>query len=220
MFYIIDYSNFCYIFYLFFSPSLSHDNNIRISLSPPPPQESCGPERVQYLRCLVAGLFTNIAMRQPSASRGGGRGCYRTLIGGRETLVHPSSTLWRRNPPAKCVVYTELLSTSKDVSWISRPVRRCWMLTLICENYIVLLSYFFASNFCSCVFCSNHGVFRSGCRTGRSWCFGLDLSRFFGQISWKWHVMWSSPLVCVPVYVDSLGVRLHEEDADLLACER
>lgn len=36
----------------------------------------------------------------------------------REAQIHPSSTLWRRNPPAKCVVYTELLSTSRDVSWM------------------------------------------------------------------------------------------------------
>lgn len=34
----------------------------------------------------------------------------------REAQIHPSSSLWRRNPPAKCVVYTELLSTSRDVS--------------------------------------------------------------------------------------------------------
>lgn len=34
----------------------------------------------------------------------------------REAQIHPSSSLWRRNPPAKCVVFTELLSTSRDVS--------------------------------------------------------------------------------------------------------
>ncbi|CAN0232575.1 unnamed protein product, partial [Hapterophycus canaliculatus] len=43
------------------------------------PEESCGAEMSQYLRCLVAGLFTNVALRQPSTSGGGGRGCYRTV---------------------------------------------------------------------------------------------------------------------------------------------
>ncbi|CAN0025260.1 unnamed protein product, partial [Ectocarpus fasciculatus] len=81
------------------------------------PEESCGAETSQYLRCLVAGLFTNVALRQPSTSTSGGgsRGCYRTVLGGsREAQIHPSSSLWRRNPPAKCVVFTELLSTSRD----------------------------------------------------------------------------------------------------------
>ncbi|CAM9865564.1 unnamed protein product, partial [Laminaria digitata] len=81
------------------------------------PEESCGAETSQYLRCLVAGLFSNVAMRQAATSGGGGRGCYRTLVGGRQVLeaqIHPSSSLWRRNPPAKCVVFTELLSTSRD----------------------------------------------------------------------------------------------------------
>lgn len=57
----------------------------RSNISPlsAPLQESCGAEMSQYLRCLVAGLFTNVAQRQPSASGGGGRGCYRTVIGGR-----------------------------------------------------------------------------------------------------------------------------------------
>lgn len=40
----------------------------------------------QYLRCLVAGLFTNVATRQPSTSGRGGRGCYRTVIGGRHVF--------------------------------------------------------------------------------------------------------------------------------------
>ncbi|CAM9241012.1 unnamed protein product [Ectocarpus sp. 4 AP-2014] len=47
------------------------------------PEESCGAETSQYLRCLVAGLFTNVALRQPSTSGGGSRGCYRTVLGGR-----------------------------------------------------------------------------------------------------------------------------------------
>lgn len=42
----------------------------------------------------------------------------------REAQIHPSSSLWRRNPPAKCVVFTELLSTSRDVS-VDAPAPLC-----------------------------------------------------------------------------------------------
>lgn len=48
-----------------------------------PKQVSCGAERTQYLRCLVAGLFMNVAIRQPSAGLDKRRRCYRTLVGSR-----------------------------------------------------------------------------------------------------------------------------------------
>lgn len=44
----------------------------------------------------------------------------------REAQIHPSSSLWRRNPPAKCVVFTELLSTSRDVSVGAHAVCSIW----------------------------------------------------------------------------------------------
>ncbi|CAM9661908.1 unnamed protein product, partial [Pylaiella littoralis] len=34
------------------------------------PEESCGAEMSHYLRCSVAGLFTNVALRQPSTREG------------------------------------------------------------------------------------------------------------------------------------------------------
>ncbi|CAN0159342.1 unnamed protein product [Pylaiella littoralis] len=95
------------------------------------PEESCGAEMSQYLRCLVAGLFTNVALRQPSTREGGGRGCYRTIISGREAQIHPSSSLWRRNPPAKCVVFTELLSTSRDFIKTVTAVDSSWLRELV-----------------------------------------------------------------------------------------
>eukprot|EP00903_Cladosiphon_okamuranus_P014779 g13692.t2 len=99
------------------------------------PEESCEAEMSQYLRCLVAGLFTNVALRQPSTSGGGGRSCYRTVIGGREAQIHPSSSLWRRNPPAKCVVFTELLSTSRDFIKTVTAVDASWLRELVPQYF-------------------------------------------------------------------------------------
>eukprot|EP00752_Nemacystus_decipiens_P012278 g10884.t1 len=99
------------------------------------PEESCGAEMSQYLRCLVSGLFTNVALRQPSTSGGGGRRCYRTVIGGREAQIHPSSSLWRRNPPAKCVVFTELLSTSRDFIKTVTAVDASWLRELVPQYF-------------------------------------------------------------------------------------
>ena len=46
-----------------------------------------------------------------SGSNPGGR--YKTVSGGIEVSVHPNSTLFRRNPAPKAVVFTELLVTKK-----------------------------------------------------------------------------------------------------------
>lgn len=75
----------------------------------PDVQESCGTETSQYLRCLVAGLFTNVALRQPSATAGGGgRGCYRTVIGGRR-VFHLSSA------------FAGSFSVSKHIGYVLEP---------------------------------------------------------------------------------------------------
>ncbi|CAN0022891.1 unnamed protein product [Ascophyllum nodosum] len=96
------------------------------------PEESCGAEMSRYLRCLVAGLFTNVATRQPAAATaGGGRACYRTVVGNREAHIHPSSTLCRRNPPAKSVVFTELLSTTRDFIKTVTAVDASWLRELV-----------------------------------------------------------------------------------------
>ena len=75
----------------------------------------------QYLRCLVAGLFTNVAQRQPSASGGGGRGCYRTVIGGRR--VPCSFGLRRRRVGRAAIVSSAVVcfaspSSGASTSWL------------------------------------------------------------------------------------------------------
>lgn len=49
----------------------------------------------------------------PPSQSSSGRGCYKTVQSGREVGIHPSSVLHGRNPPPKCVVYTEVLNTSR-----------------------------------------------------------------------------------------------------------
>lgn len=95
----------------------------RSNISPlsAPLQESCGAEMSQYLRCLVAGLFTNVAQRQPSASGGGGRGCYRTVIGGRR--VPCSFGLRRRRVGRAAIVSSAVVcfaspSSGASTSWL------------------------------------------------------------------------------------------------------
>jgi len=75
--------------------------------------QTCGNEKQLFIRCLAASLFLNIAKRQPASAATQGKGCYKTLASGKEVVIHPSSVLHGRNPPPACVVYTEVLTTSR-----------------------------------------------------------------------------------------------------------
>lgn len=77
------------------------------------PSQSCGNERQIFLRSLAAGLFLNVARRQPATSPALGKYCYKMLATGREAAIHPSSVLHARNPAPQCVVFTEVLTTSR-----------------------------------------------------------------------------------------------------------
>ena len=111
--------------------------------------QSCGQEREVFFKSVCAGLFLQVASRvQATAelmkmsnnnnnnnSRGGNsgalhstRGRYKTKVGGREVSVHPTSTMFGRNPPPKCVVYTELLTTKKAYIRGVTQIREEWLL--------------------------------------------------------------------------------------------
>jgi len=89
--------------------------------------QSCGEDMVNFYKCACAGLFMqsarrlqnsveiNKAMRKEMAGGADGlsRGKYKTMIGSSEVSIHPTSALFGRNPPPKCVVYTELLVTKR-----------------------------------------------------------------------------------------------------------
>jgi hypothetical protein len=86
-------------------------------------------------------LFLQVATRIPSpeqqlgaklsqAGKSGfipSRGQYKTRLGGNLVSVHPTSFMFGRNPPAKCVVYTELLQTSKFYIRGVTQIREEWI---------------------------------------------------------------------------------------------
>uniref|UniRef100_A0A182QQN1 RNA helicase n=1 Tax=Anopheles farauti TaxID=69004 RepID=A0A182QQN1_9DIPT len=108
--------------------NLTHAASIREQLSEickmlDIPSSSCGKDTVPVAKCLLTGLFTNIAMKQPDH-------LYLTSATALKTRIHPSSAVSGKfRPPV--VVYTELVSTRLnflrnvteiDPSWIDEVV--------------------------------------------------------------------------------------------------
>jgi HrpA-like RNA helicase len=89
--------------------------------------------RINFLKCACAGLFLQSATRiTDDVSTGSGRlysnrGRYRTKVGGELASIHPTSTLFGRNPAPKCVVYTELLVTKKTYLRSVTQIREEWL---------------------------------------------------------------------------------------------
>lgn len=108
---------------------------------------SCGNELEVFLKCICAGLFMQVATRifqvndLPKKRRKFDElqfkktGCYRTKIGGKEVSVHPTSTLFGRNPAPKSVVYTELLITKKTYIRGVTQVKEEWLSEVVPEFF-------------------------------------------------------------------------------------
>lgn len=104
---------------------------------------TCGSEMTTFFKCVCSGLFLQVATRivnplQSSQgkknsrlpSRAGlipSRGHYKTKIGGQLVSVHPTSTLFGRQPAPKCVVYTDLLYTTKLYVRCVTQIREEWL---------------------------------------------------------------------------------------------
>ena len=97
---------------------------------------SCGEDMEIFLKCACAGLFLQAAGRIPASKeikdRGSGnvmssRGRYKTKVGNTAVSIHPTSTIFGRNPAPKCVVYTELLVTKKTYIRGVTQVREEWL---------------------------------------------------------------------------------------------
>ncbi|KAG7363864.1 ATP-dependent helicase HrpA [Nitzschia inconspicua] len=101
--------------------------------------------RMDFLKCACAGLFLQSATRLSTSaaaadkkgnsgrlnavgtSSNSTRGRYKTKFGGQEASIHPTSTLFGRNPAPKCVVYTELLVTKKTYLRTVTQIREEWL---------------------------------------------------------------------------------------------
>lgn len=103
--------------------------------------QSCGDDMLKFLKCSCAGLFMQAASRVSNSveinkalrkeMKAGenfvARGRYKTKIGGAEVSIHPTSSLFGRNPPPKCVVYTELLVTKRTYIRGATQIREEWL---------------------------------------------------------------------------------------------
>ncbi|CAE7627611.1 DHX8, partial [Symbiodinium pilosum] len=85
---------------------------------------SCGEPKnwVVVRRCLLKGLFLQTARRDEVNQTS-----YRTLLSRQEAKLHPSSVLHRRQPPPSCVVYSELVVTSKSYLRTVTEVNPAWL---------------------------------------------------------------------------------------------
>lgn len=109
-----------------------------------PITSSCGSDREAFLRCAAAGLFLQAASRiKATAESNGGaaskgrsgvlsspstaRGRYRTKAGNATVSIHPTSSLFGRHPAPACVVYTELVTTTKTYIRGVTQIREEWL---------------------------------------------------------------------------------------------
>lgn len=98
---------------------------------------SCGNDMEIFLKCVCAGLFLQAANRIKKVEHESDKGRsgilesnhqkYRTVIGKRPVSIHPTSTMFQRQPPPKCVVYTELVTTKRTYIRGVTQIRQEWL---------------------------------------------------------------------------------------------
>ncbi|GAB0091132.1 probable ATP-dependent RNA helicase DHX35 [Sergentomyia squamirostris] len=91
------------------------------------PMISCQGNVETLCRCIVAGFFPNAAFMHHS-------GEYRSLRGSTELHLHPQSTLYTLKPP-KCVVFCELMHTTKLYMKEITVIKEEWLLELAPHYY-------------------------------------------------------------------------------------
>ncbi|CAI5711626.1 unnamed protein product [Hyaloperonospora brassicae] len=96
------------------------------------PIDSRFPDIDPLRKSIVAGFFLNTAMRSVAEGLGGGsKTAYKTICGPSDIVkVHPSSSLFMRNPPPKWVVYNELVFTSKHYIRSVLVIENEWLVEL------------------------------------------------------------------------------------------
>lgn len=91
-------------------------------------------ELIDFVKCAAAGLFLQAASRIHHEKEVGSgrvapstRGRYTTKMGNQTVSIHPTSTLHQKHPPAGCVVYCELLTTSQTYIRGVTQIREEWL---------------------------------------------------------------------------------------------
>lgn len=84
------------------------------------PVVSCFRETAKVRRALCAGFFRN-AVRKDAAA-----GCFKTIIGGTEVYLHPSSALFGKS--AEWVLYHELVLTTREYMHWCTTIEPKWLI--------------------------------------------------------------------------------------------
>merc|ERR1712137_174705 len=94
------------------------------------PITSCGGEKnyVTVRRCLLKACFTHTARLDELNQT-----LYTTMISHQQAKLHPSSVLFQNQPPPLCVVFDELITTSKNYIRTVTAVDPAW-LTELCPQ--------------------------------------------------------------------------------------
>lgn len=77
----------------------------------------------QVRRCFVTGFFNNVATLRPDKT-------YRTVLGNQLVYVHPSSVLFGIKPQPACLLYNELVHTSKSYMRDVTPISNKWLVEI------------------------------------------------------------------------------------------
>eukprot|EP00928_Gymnodinium_smaydae_P009945 TRINITY_DN1372_c0_g1_i1.p1 TRINITY_DN1372_c0_g1~~TRINITY_DN1372_c0_g1_i1.p1 ORF type:complete len:707 (-),score=178.99 TRINITY_DN1372_c0_g1_i1:153-2273(-) len=81
-------------------------------------------------RCLLKACFTQTA-RLDEVNQSN----YETLLGRQTARLHPSSVLFRRRPPPPCVVYAELVTTTRNYLRTATAVDPAWLAELCPQHF-------------------------------------------------------------------------------------
>jgi ATP-dependent RNA helicase DHX8/PRP22 len=88
--------------------------------------QSCGKDLVRMRKCIVAGYFTNICKKDPSEG-------YKTVLEGLPVYIHPSSSLFNRNP--EWILYHEVVLTSKEYMRNIISIDPKWLIEMVPKFY-------------------------------------------------------------------------------------
>jgi HrpA-like RNA helicase len=103
---------------------------------------SCSSEMTTFFKCVCSGLFLQVATRLPNPDQSQGKqnarqgrsgiipsswGHYKTIIGGNIVSIHPTSSMFGRNPAPKCVCFTDLVHTTRLYIRGATQIREEWL---------------------------------------------------------------------------------------------
>ena len=85
------------------------------------PPGSSGDDTTALRRSLTCGFFQNAARRQPDGST------YRVICGGQVVRIHPSSVLAGLRPGPECIIFKELVKSTRLYARDATVVDPAWL---------------------------------------------------------------------------------------------